>query len=219
MKKISFVFLLLVFFSLNISVFADCNDEELNEWATKTHVKFVINEQTEDAYQFAYFLGLDNPRDDIRIEVIDGSGNKAEAKTFEKLDNLYAVGCYTNFEEETYTMNIYGGKDSKCANELLKTMKYTVPRLNRMRHDRLCDTYPDHELCQAFTNETENMTEDEVHKKLEVYDKEVKKKEESTKSQLVEMLLYLPYILVPFIVISVIYVIRVKKFRREEKDK
>ena len=30
--------------------------------------------------------------------------NKANAETFERLNNLYAVGCYTNFEEETYTI-------------------------------------------------------------------------------------------------------------------
>ncbi len=221
MKKISIVFLsLMMLLSFNSVIKAECNDEELNEWATKINVKFTINEETVNAYQYAYFLGIDDTsRKDIRIEVIDGTGHKAEAQTFERLNNLYAVGCYTNFEEETYTVNVYGSNDSKCSNELLKTMKYTVPRLNRMRHDKLCETYPNHELCQAFTNETEKMSEDEVHNKLVEHDKEVKGRERETKAIIIEILTYLSYILVPFIIISVIYLVRVKKFKREEKEK
>ena len=220
MRKVNiFIISLILFLSFNNVIQADCNDDELNEWATKINAKFTINEETEDAYQYAYFLGIDDFRDDIKIEVIDGTGNKAKAETFERLNNLYAVGCYTNFEEETYTINVYGNEKSKCSNELLKSIKYTVPRLNRMRHDRLCETYPDHELCQAFTNKTENMTEDEVHKELEKYDKEITGNEIESKSKIMEILTYLAYILVPFIVISVVYIVRVKKFKKEEKER
>ena len=220
MKNIRrFVLFTIILILTNLNVYAECNDEDLNAWADKVKSKYVYNAKTNSDYLYAYFIGIDNYRDDIKIEVTDGSGAKAEGRIFEKIDNLYAVGCYTNFEEETYTINIYGNSKSKCSNELLKTLKYTVPRLNRARKDALCEKYKDHELCQPFTNETKDMTTDEVHKILEKYDKEVTKIPKIKESLWIVVLKYALYILIPFGVIALIYMTKVGKIRKGEKKK
>ena len=137
MKKKIFILIIMIIMVFSVKVKAECNDESLNEWVTAIQAKFVLNEELDDPYPYAYFIGLTDYRDDIKIVVYDGKGNKAEGQKFEKTINFYGVGCYTNFEEETYTVNIYGNEKSKCKNELLKTVRYTVPRLNRLRKDAL----------------------------------------------------------------------------------
>ena len=168
MKKFKILLLSLIsVFLCVVNVEAACDAEvieELREWATKAEV---LRTETTGVYadKYAYFLSVTPARDDIIVEVTTSHGNSATAKKFEDI-NLYAVGCPTNQEEETYTIKIY----SKCSNELLKTLKHTVPRLNRMIKNEICDKYPDHELCQTFTNETKNMTEKEFIEKMNEYD-------------------------------------------------
>ena len=219
MKKVKILLIsLMAVLLFSTNVYATCNSEvieELREWATKAEVKFTETSGDYKAYasQYAYFLSVTPAKDDIKVEVIDQYGNKAEATKYEDI-NLYAVGCYTNLEEETYTVNVY----AKCSNELLKSMKYTVPRLNRMIKNDVCEKYPDHELCQTFTNATKNMTEEEFKEKMEKYDKS--QTEESTVSKLLDIIKeYGIYILIPFLLITLFYVIKVQEFKKNERKK
>lgn len=216
MKKLKFLLLdilTIVLFSMN--VYAECDNgkaEELREWATKAEVLFT--ETTgEYASRYAYFLSVTPARDDILVTVADSKGNKANAKLFEDV-NLYAVGCFTNLEEETYTVTVYNA----CSNELLKTMKYTVPRLNRMIKNEACEKYPEHELCQTYTNKTKDMTEKEFLDAIEEYEKGQK-----TTPFLDKVLSivreYGIFILVPFLIITLVYIIKIQEFKKKERKK
>lgn len=219
MKKFKY-FLLSLFaillFTTNVK--AACSKEEieeLREWATKAQVLFTLTEgdYIEYADRYAYFLSVTPSREDVVVEVSDPFGNKANAKLFEDI-NLYGVGCFTNQDEWTYTVKVY----AKCSNELLKTMSYTVPRLNRMIKSELCEKYPDHELCQTFTNKTENMTEQEFLDTMKKYDEDNTSKSFFTKFLNI-IREYGIYILVPFLLITLFYVIKIQEFKKKEGKK
>ena len=228
MKK-SFKILLCAFFAfvLCINVNAECQDEELNEWATKVEAAFKENKTTGgDAAKYAYFLSITPQKgsysdgtEQFRIVVIDESGAKANGELYTLGDGstIYGVGCYTNLEEETYTIEVYGSEKSKCANEKLKTLRYTVPRFNRMVKNAKCIDN-DIELCQTFTNSTKDMTEAEFEKEVE---KQTKAKEEPmTTTDILKLALsYGLYIIIPLAIITIIYISKVKKFKKEERKK
>ena len=217
---ISVIFL----FSFTI-VNASCNNNDLNEWATKVNVKFTLSSDiNEGKLGYAYFLTIEPYRSDIKIKVIDSEGNKANGKTFkytkdDKETSFYAVGCYNNLEEETYTIEVYGNDKSKCNNQLLKKLTYTVPRFNRMINMEYCAKFPEHELCQLYTNATKDMSMKEFNDIMASYEKAHKKEDNSFIEGVINLLKYLIYILIPFGIISVIYVKKIQKYNKEEKEK
>ena len=234
MKKLICSILLIFSSLIMFNVKALCYDEELNEWAVNVSVSFKEDERfipigessLEEEEFFAYFLSITPMRDDIIIKVTDGSGNVAEGKSYNidldndgKKEDEYGVGCYTNLDDETYVIEVYGKEGSACPNELLKTLKYTVPQYNDFIKSEYCEEYPDHELCQTFTNKTENMTEDEFKDILEKYDEDIKEKE-LTASKIFKIIIeYGIYILVPLVIISIYYIVKIAKFKKEERNK
>ncbi len=225
MKKM--IKLVLVVFSslLVINVKALCYDEELNEWAVGVKVEFTedtrvtsqyADEETEDIY--SYFLSITPIRDDIKIIATDKNGDKLEGRNYDEV-GIYGVGCYSDLEEETYTIEVYGGENSACPNELLKTLRYTVPRANRYLRSGYCEKYPDHELCQTYTNATENMDESEFNETLEKYDREIKEKELTTNKIFRIIIEYGIYVLIPLVIISIIYIVKIIKYKKKEREK
>ena len=217
MKRIFEVILgVLMIFALVTNVNAECKDETLNEWATKVQPLFKENKATGQDAKFAYFLSITPYREDVKIVVIDGFGGKAEG-TFYENANIYGVGAFTNLEEETYTIEVYGNEKSACNNELLKTLTYTVPRLNRKIKDARCESNPDLEICQTYTNSTKDMTDEEFDAEISKY---VKEKKDVTTSDIVKRIVgYAVFILVPFAIITIIYLNKVKKLKKEERNK
>ena len=140
MKKFNLIILSFVLiFSFSIVTKAECNNEELNEWATTISAKVVFNtEKTVDKYQYAYFLTVTPSRDDIKIVVSDAQGNSKAGEKYDLL-NIYGVGCYTNINEETYEIKVYGGEKSACKNELLRTISYTIEPYNDMIKTEECE--------------------------------------------------------------------------------
>ena len=219
-KTIKFVVFLSVLFAFSTSLKAVCNDEDLNEWATRAEVQFdEIKESGLNSSKYAYLLSVTPPRNDIRIVVTDEFGGSSEGKSYQKnsKESVYGVGCYNNLEEETYTMKIYGGKNSKCAGELLKTLSYTVPRYNRYIKDARCKDN-DSELCQTYTNATKGMDSVEFDKALT--EKINEEESNTTFNKIIKAILnYGLYILIPLVVVSIIYGIKINKYKKEERDR
>ena len=222
MKRIAkIVFCLVVLFSFSMFVNATCNNEELNEWATKVEPKFIeIKELNLDSSEYAYLLSITPIRDDITLKVYDGSGDSAEGKMLHPSSNekpIMAVGCYTNLDEETYKIEVYGGAKSACPNQLLKTLEYTVPQFNRYIKDVRCED-SDEEICQTFTNSTKDMTQEQ-------FDEAIGESSNNSnggisfKSILNGILEYGLYIIIPLVIISVFYVIKISKYKKEERER
>ncbi len=225
-KNIKTLIIILFIFIFCPNINALCYDEELNEWATNIEVLFQKDERSVAATQeitseneyFAYFLSITPIRNDIKIIVTDGSGNKAEGKEYSDVD-LYGVGCFANPEEETYLIEVYGAEDSACPNDLLKTLKYTVPRFNRYIKSEYCEKYPEHELCETYTNKTKNLEEKDFNDVLGEYDRIIKEKELTTSKIFKLIIEYGMYVLIPFIIISVFYITKIIKYKKQEREK
>ena len=228
MNRKNIILILILFMLMVTNVKAECKDEELNEYATKLEATFTLSsEVNEGKFGYAYFLSVTPLNEKIKIRVIDGEGHKAEGQTFSYLENensektktFYGVGCYNNLEEETYIIEVYGSDSSKCKNELLKRLNYTVPRFNRYINRGICATYPDHELCAPYTNATKNMTQDTFDKILKNYDESMTPPKKGWFSDIKDILKYLLYIIVPFVIITIVYVTKIKKYKKEERMK
>ena len=66
------------------------------------------------------------------------------------------------------------------------------------------------------------MTESEMHEKMMEYDKEQtgeENPEEKPMALWLKALTYVAYIVIPFIVIYIIYLVRVGSFKKEEKNR
>ena len=217
MKKLNlFLLSVLVLFIFGMNVNAACDsakEEELREWATKTEVAFTLSSGEYES-QYAYFLSVTPKRDmDYVLEVSDPYNQSDKGKYYEDLD-LYAVGCYTNIKEMTYTVKLY----SKCSNELLKTLTYTVPEQNRMIHTGMCEKYPEHDLCKPFTNETKDMTEAEFYEVMKEYDDS---QDTTTFGGKILNIIrdYGIFILIPFLFITLYYIIKIQEFKKKERKK
>lgn len=225
MKKLVKLIIVIISSLLVINVKALCYDEELNEWAVGVSATFKEDTRTTDPSgemseeeTYAYFLSITPLRDDVKIIVTDGSGSKAEGKNYDSV-GIYGVGCYTNLEEETYTIEVYGKEDSACPNELLKTLRYTVPRFNRYIKTEYCEEYPDHELCKTYTNATKDMEESEFKETLGEYDRQIKEKELTANKIFKIAVEYGIYVLVPLVVITIIYIVKITKYKKKEREK
>ncbi|MBR4178603.1 MAG: hypothetical protein IKR57_04570 [Bacilli bacterium] len=222
MKKLFLlIFSFVILFSFNTLLKAECNNEELNEWATTIKGEYVLNEKSDSlAFPFAYFITINPLRDDVKIKVTDASGVSAFAEKYEgKETNVYGVGCYTNLEKETYKIQVYGNKNSACPNELLRTLEVTVPRYNEMSKAVACKDNKDYELCKTFTDSTENMTEKEFKDKVDEYTRKDVKTDSTLYKILSVMKEYLIYIIIPFVIVTIIYIIRVKNYKTKRGEK
>lgn len=221
MKKIGKIFLtLVVFLSFSTLINAACKNDELNEWATTVEAKFYeITDIGINDEEYAYLLSITPLRDDVTIKAYDVNGKSAVGTMLVPAKGekaIQAVGCYTNLEEETYTIEIYGAKNSACSGELLKTLKYTVPRVNRFIKDARCEN-SDSEYCKTFTNSTKDMTQEDFDK---VMKKETSSGWDISFSNILKVLgSYGLYILIPLIIISVFYAIKINKYKKEERDR
>lgn len=213
--KIMMGFMVASLISINY-IYAECNDEDLNEWSTKVEAVFTENTvMNSNISKYAYFLSIKPYREDIRIVVTDGRGGKGNGQFFEEV-NLYGVGAFTNLEEETYTIDVYGAKGSKCEGDLLKKLTYTVPRFNRKVKDARCVGNSDIELCKTFTNSTKDMTEEEFNKEINKY---VKEKGKTVGDVLSAIISYGLFIVLPILVVGIIYIRKIRKVKREERDR
>ena len=213
--KIMMGFMVASLISINY-INAECNDEDLNEWATKVEATFTENTVMQsNVSKYAYFLSITPYREDVRIVVTDVRGNHANGQYFKEVD-LYGVGAFTNLEEETYTIDVYGEKGSKCEGELLKKLTYTVPRFNRKVKDARCAGNSDLELCKTFTNSTKDMTEEQFNKEINKY---IKEKGKTVGDILSAVISYGLFIVLPILIVGLIYIRKISQVKKEERNR
>ena len=232
MIKKLFVFLILFLFVFTGKIYAECNDEELNNWANRVKIErkeYNASGFTDDngkyvwtgSLKYAYFFAPNIKRDDIYMTATNNVDDEEQQSEYIPGYDVVAIGEYNNLDEIKFTIYVYGGEDSACPNELLKTQKITMPPLNKYVTSEFCDKYPEHENCASY-KDTSKISQEEFVKEAEKYDKEhnPENKVETLKDKILNILLeFGPYILVPFIVISIYYTIKINKFKKEQMER
>lgn len=230
MKKIKILFFfVLCMFAFNVSIFAVCNDEELNDWAEKVAITFIKDEsytyvdldedgkeiQKEHVAEYYYKLIICELREDISIKVTDSTNTKEYDAILSDFDSSYIVGSKVHFAKKDYTIKIYGNSTSACPGELLRTLKYSVPAYNNLESTEFCQLNPDDIMCQANTDMSE-YTDDEIKEHLSQVEEE-NKIDTMTVSEKIFYYIgkYWYYVVAPIVIISIIYTIKIIKLKKK----
>jgi len=228
MKKvlnISFIFILCL---LSINVNATCNNNELNEWAEKLNIKMVQvtdqylidNNFKEEDIPFSYLLMLNIPRNDLKVVAKDTYSQNEYDVQYDSNFKNHVIGSEVHFIDKEYKITVYMDSDAEnCANEKMKTIKYTVPKYNDYNDTVYCEDNPDDEICGAYTDVSDNKKE-EIEDKIDDYYEEVIEDElfktktwyEKTWIIIKE---YALFVLIPLIIISIVYIIRIKIIKKK----
>ncbi len=223
MKKILLFVLTMFLFSISVNA-EECLEREYIDWASDLEPVFTVFNYNEHPdldltkYQYAYFLSLSKQRDDITFNVIDKYNNTIPADHFDEI-GIYGAGLYKEIEgkEETYKIEVYGNAKGACNKKLITTLEYTVPAFNEYYKTQYCDKYKEHELCQVFTNATQDMTLDEFKNTMREYEANLNKKNNfflRIWDFIVSIRTYLFCIIIPIACVSIYYNVKIKKYKK-----
>ena len=225
-KKILFIIL---FISILITrVKAVCNNTELNDLAEKFEVTYtedtapkivsIEGHVTELEKEWAYFLVFSPYSDKITIKVTNSLKKDEGDAVYNETLKTNVFGSYIHFDPKEYTIKLYGSKDSACPNELLKTVKFNVPKFNTYSLYEYCAENPNMEFC-SMMKDTSKVSKEEFKKEAEK--QEEKKKEENM--NIVEkshqyILRYGLFILIPILLITGYYLIRMNQYKKKVRE-
>lgn len=236
MKKVLFILFMCLCFSFNLD--ALCYDDDLNNWALDVQIKQIEfnnklpnelndNKPLKETMDYAYILSLSDYRADVVMKGKLTFKREDDSIYTEDLEWIYIPGHkvwgipnYNAKGEVNYDINIYGDKDSNCPGELIKTIKYKIEPFNFYLKTEYCEQYPDAPMCEMY-KDTSDVTKEEFE---EIMDEYIEEHSPEKKKTLFDSLFeyikqYAVYILIPFIFISIFYILRIIKVNKEEKNK
>lgn len=225
MNKIKVVFTIVFMFVFSTNIFALCNDQELVDSAEKIKVEFIEDSDFEiiskDANgnevktnidrQFAYVLSFTPYNEDLLIGAVDSIDNELVPAVYHALYKSPVIGSGVHYEPKKYEIYIYSQKKDSCYGELLRTMEYTVPEYNTFSSSDFCKDNPNISEC-AIQYDTSKLTEERIN--------ELKRTTEISNMTFIEKALYNVkrywyFILIPILLISIYYVVKIVSYRKK----
>ncbi len=228
MSKLKILLCILLMFVFTTNIFASCDNDEILHMADDVLLGFLddkdLNYQGKNddgetvtytlPREYGYVLVLYPYYPKLRMEVIDKD-------TGEKYPVVYSYKYFTDimgtsyhYEDRHYTINYYSNDENACYGELLRTFDYTVPAFNNYSTTTFCEEHPNTELCQVYTN-TEDMTVEEIEEMKESISKE---EMNSLQIALLYIKKYWIYVLLPIIIVSIYYKIRINSYKRKAEQ-
>lgn len=236
MRKI--LFFIFIFLCFSFSINALCYDDNLNTWALNVQIKQIEfnnslpnelndNKPLKETMDYAYILALSEYRTDVVMKadltmVQDDGTDFKESYEWKYIPGhkVWGIVNYNAKGEVNYDISIYGSKDSACPNELIKTIKYKIEPFNFYLKTEYCEKYPEAPMCEMY-KDTSDVTKEQFDKIMEDYEKEHGPQDEPT---FLDKLFgyigqYASFILIPFVFISIFYILRIKKVQKEDREK
>lgn len=229
MKKKKYFILFLLLFLFNNKVYAACNDAELNDLAEKFTVnysedygnKIRLTDGTviEGEREYAYLLVFSPYSDKLKIVVTNSLDNSVKEATYHKDRNRYVVGSYIHYDEKEYKVNVYGNSSSACPNQLLKTTSITIPPFNEYSLYKECENNSESEMC-SMMKDTSNVSLEDYKKAMNEETKQNEEKNISTSKKILNNVIkYGLFILIPILVISIYYFIRIHIYKKKVNNR
>lgn len=217
-SKLTLIFSLAFMFTLNVN--AQCNDDELNNWAEKVNIEFKEEVETKDYNpEFAYVLLMSPYNDKITMKATDDYSDDFYTIEYDDYYKTNAIGSYVHFEEKTYTIRFYGNEKSTCNGELLREIEYKVPSYNQYALTDFCqqEENKNQDICKMNTD-TSKITEEDFNKKADVIDE--KNKETNIFEKIIKYIIkYWYYVVIPFVIVAAIYYYKVSAYKKEQDKK
>jgi hypothetical protein len=194
-----------------VNLKADCNtDKEIAKNMYIDGIALLADDDTIDIYIELYGL-----TEDMYAEYYNTFTGETLKYTWEDFKeengNLYLV-TKTVTKPSNFSVTIYS---NSCGSDKLRTYEYQYGTLNKYAVSDFCkDNQHKSDWCKGDAN-TEGMTEEEVKKKVErdvkLYDAKAKVQESVKK--------YYLYVLIPFLLVILIYAIRIYLFKKKQDEK
>ncbi len=196
MKK--FIAILLVTFSSITTVNAAslCSYQEqntINQKAANIKVSYeILTEKIESTSgqvtTMDYInVSLLNISEEFYVSIKNDFNSEIKTYNYGDTNNGSIVFRWDNLDKTTnFTIEIYTTAKTSCPNELYKTLYLLTPRRNFFGFSDSCALYPDFELCQKYVKTNSEITEENFRKKLEKFELEHSKKEDSENSKIDE---------------------------------
>lgn len=228
MSKLKVLICFLLMFVFITNIFASCDNDELLYMVDDARLGFLDDEDFE--YQgkndegetvtytlpreYGYVLLLYPYSEKLRMEITDKDTGEEYPVEFSYKYLTYVMGSPYHYEDKHYVVKYYSNDQNACYGELLKTFDYTVPAYNNYSNTEFCKEHPETELCQVYTN-TEELSTEEIEKMKE----EVLKAEMSS-SQIALLFIkkYWIYVILPIIIVSIYYRIKISNYKRKAEQ-
>lgn len=225
MKKIVSIF---CFFFIVMNANAVCYDDKLNDWAESLDIKFVQvtdkylkdNNYTEDEIPYSYLLMLNKPRKDLRVVAKDTYQENEYNVNYDIDFDNYVIGSEVHFVDKEYTITVYMNDSSaECKGEIMKTIHYKVPKYNDYNDTIYCEENPDDKICGAYTEINDKNKKDIQDKIDDFYNEKLEEELFKTKSWYEKVWIiikeYALFILIPLVIISIAYLIKIKVIKKK----
>ena len=103
--------------------------------------------------------------------------------------------------------------------KILRTIKYTVPPYNEYSKKEYCNENPDLAICQTY-KDTSNVTQEEFYQEvIENSEPEIIEENKNDNKKILDIIEYLLFILVPIVIASIIFNVKLNKFKEKEGNK
>lgn len=228
MSKLKLLLCILLMFVFVTNIFASCEDEDLLHIADEA--KVYIYDDKEITYQlrneagemettviprsYGYVLLMYPYNERIRMEVSDKDSAEEYPVQFSYKYLSTIMGATYHYDEKNYTIKYYSNDKNSCYGEVLKTFNLTVPPYNNYSSTEFCKEHSEHELCRIYTK-TEDLTPEEIE---EMRDEIIKAEMNSSQIALLYIKKYWLYVLLPIIIVSIYYRIKISNYKRKAEE-
>ena len=218
MKYFVKILLIIVMFTFILHVSATCNDSELVDSSHNVKVNFIedeeigdTNENAEEELDYAYVLAFDGANGDLKITVYDPIEKKTIDAEYSSKYKKYIVGSIIHYSPKTYEINIYSSSKT-CSGELLRKINYTVPAFNEYSLSTFCKQNPNVEECKMNYDASKMTSEDFNKIKEKVNNDNIL----SSDNIFDNVKKYWFVVLIPILLISILYGIKIYSYKKKE---
>ncbi len=202
-------------------LYAVCDDEELNNIAEDLDVTLVEdveiigeNNTIERERNYLYFLSfgesLKGMKNKVKVEVTDSETSEKYEGFYDDFFDTYVIGSLIHFEKKTYNIDVYGGSESKCPGEKIKTITRTVNAYNTYRDTEYCEEHIDEDIC-AIDYDSSSLDTDGFNNLIEENNQE-----ESLIGNIWSFIkTYWYFVVIPVVVISLFYIVIITIYKKK----
>lgn len=209
MKKIFIILFSFMFCTLTIDALT-CS--EIKENVNNISYDVLRLYDFEEAKVEINFYGLN---ENYKVEVQNSYNDEVKTYTNNDFkDGILTFNSETVLEKINYRIRVYAS-DVNCTSNILKTYTFETPKYNSYITSSVCDgMYDTIDLCNPFYD-TGNMTLKEFNEKVTELSDIIN---EPFKAKVIKFIKnYYLYVLIPFLIISIIYIVKIILVKRRKK--
>lgn len=144
MRKIKFIFIILLVLILKVDVKALCDENTLLEEAELVKV---ISTPSPDRNDLFYLISIENVSENLKVEIKNTYNN--ETASFDGKDKYAELVQRDIFNTITYDINIYSN-DELCSDNVIRNIKLVNKSYNKYSTYNVCINNESNKLCDPF---------------------------------------------------------------------